>query len=88
VPLPFVVVVVVVAVVVVVVVGVVVVGAVVLVAPVVCVKVVVGTDVTVEVVSPPLSAAITTRAKISPSRIATSKAIAHFRPRLIPPPAG
>jgi len=53
------------------------------------VKEVVGTEVTVEVVvPPPLSAAITTRATTSPSRIATSTAIAHFMPELMPPFGG
>ena len=37
---------------------------------------------------PPVSAAITTTATISPITAATRIARAHFRPRLIPPPGG
>ena len=52
------------------------------------VTVVVGAVVTVVVSSPPLSAAITASATTKPSTAATSKAIAHLAPRLMPPGGG
>ena len=52
------------------------------------VTVVVGADVTVGVPSPPPSAAITASASTNPRTAATSKAIAHLAPRLMPPGGG